>query len=122
MEGSKSGGRNAVTILRSIGAVVAGYLVEGLLVMTLVVLAVIIVPQWQETADGAYLATNMMLNVIAAIAGGYVCARLSPDRPLGHALALLSTIPTRIDRRRIRKSLQVAEGEVARLRTHQGQS
>ena len=88
MEGSKSGGRNAVTILRSIGAVVAGYLVEGLLVMTLVVLAVIIVPQWQETADGAYLATNMMLNVIAAIAGGYVCARLSPDRPLGHALAL----------------------------------
>ncbi|MCP5181356.1 MAG: DUF1049 domain-containing protein [Pseudomonadales bacterium] len=50
--------------------------------------------------------------LVAFVAGGL----------LGHALALLSTIPTRIDRRRIRKSLQVAEGEVARLRTHQGQS
>ncbi|MCB1185922.1 hypothetical protein KDL29_02040 [bacterium] len=88
MNGSKNNGRSAVTILRSIWAVVAGYLTLSLLVIILLVIAVTIVPQWKKTADGAYLATNLMLSVVSAAFGGYVCARLSPDRPLGHALAL----------------------------------
>ena len=72
------------TILRSIVAVVVGYLSLSICVMVLLVVALALVPAWQGTVTGGYLATNIMLSIISAAIGGWVCARLAPSRPLLH--------------------------------------
>lgn len=85
---------NLATILRSIVAVVVGYLSLSICVMVLLVLALALVPGWQGTVTGGYLATNIMLSIISAAIGGWVCARLAPSRPLlhGNVLGLIALV------------------------------
>lgn len=69
-------------------AVLAGYLAMSLLVIILMMIALAIVPQWRMTVSGDYLAANIMINILSAICGGWLCARLSPNRPMSHGIAL----------------------------------
>ncbi len=80
--------RGVMHVMRSIWAVLAGYLTLAILVMLLLMIVLAIVPRWQASVSSDYLAANIMLSIISAMAGGWVCARLAPDRPLAHGLAL----------------------------------
>ncbi|MCB1217012.1 hypothetical protein KDL44_06445 [bacterium] len=80
--------RSPLSVLLSIWAVLAGYLTLSILVMLLLMVALVIVPEWRETVSGGYLLANILLSIISAAAGGYVTARIAPASPLGHGLAL----------------------------------
>lgn len=82
---------------RRIGAVLAGYLAMVVLVIAGTTAAVVaLVPgglaaAQQPMPDGppaAYLAANLLTSLLAAIAGGWVTARLAPDARGRHVLAL----------------------------------
>lgn len=77
-------------ILRSIGAVLAGVLAVVLLSLgtDVVMHATGIYPPWfQPMADALFLVATAY-RIVYGIAGGYIAARLAPDRPMQHALAL----------------------------------
>jgi hypothetical protein len=76
--------------LRSVGAVVAALL--AVFVVTTAVDVVLhatgVFPPWGERmGDGAFLLATAY-RVVLGVGGGWVAARLAPDRPVGHALAL----------------------------------
>ena len=77
-----------LTLLRSIWAVFAGYLVLAVLVMLLLVLALALVPAWQDQITGAYLAVNIALSILSSVCGGWVTAQLAPGHRFQHGLAL----------------------------------
>lgn len=94
--------RPSVQVLRSIGAVLAGVILIIILDIGFDVImhATGIYPPWfQPMATGLWLLA-IGYRAIDSIAGGYLTARLAPDRPLAHALVLgligvaLSTIGT----------------------------
>jgi hypothetical protein len=77
---------------RSIGAVLAGFLAGVILSLgTDVVLhAAGVFPPWGQPmidADGSLLLATVY-RTIYGVAGSYIAARLAPDRPMAHALAL----------------------------------
>lgn len=77
-------------ILRSIGPVLAGLLF--IIIITTVTDAVmhatgIYPPFGQPMADSLFLIA-LAYRIIYGIAGGYITARLAPDRPIMHALVL----------------------------------
>jgi hypothetical protein len=77
-------------ILRRVGAVLAGFL--AIVVLSSAVDAVmhavgIFPPLGQSMPDGLFLLATAY-RIIISIGGCYLAARLAPDRPLGHALAL----------------------------------
>ena len=74
---------------RSIGALVAGFLVVVVLSLgTDVVLhSTGVFPPWGEPVTDALLLLATAYRTVYAIAGSYVTARLAPDRPMQHALA-----------------------------------
>ncbi len=77
-------------MLRSIGAVLAGVLVVIVLSLgTDVVLhATGIYPPWfQPMADGLWVLA-LAYRIVYGIVGGYLAARLAPNRPMAHALML----------------------------------
>ena len=77
-------------ILRSIGAVLVGVLAVIILSLgTDVVLhATGIYPPWfQPMADWLWVLATAY-RIVYGIAGGYIAARLAPNRPMAHALAL----------------------------------
>ncbi len=75
---------------RSIGAVLAGMLaVIVLSIGTDVVLhATGVFPPWGQPASDALLLLATAYRTVYGVAGGYIAARLAPDRPMTHALAL----------------------------------
>jgi len=76
--------------LKSIGAVLAGVLaIVVLSIGTDVVLhATGVFPPWfQPMADALFLLATAY-RIVYGVAGGYITARLAPDRPMQHALAL----------------------------------
>src|SRR5881628_928924 len=76
--------------LRSVGAVLAGFIAIFVLsTVTDVVLHVTgVFPPWgQPMSDGLFLLATAY-RVVFSIAGCYIAARLAPDRPMWHALAL----------------------------------
>ncbi len=77
-------------ILRSIGAVLVGLIVVFVLSLgTDVVLhATGIYPPWFQPMSNALFLVATAYRVVYAIAGSYIAARLVPDRPMQHALAL----------------------------------
>jgi hypothetical protein len=77
-------------ILRSIGAVLAGLLF--VIIITTITDAILhatgIYPPWGlPMADSLFLVA-LAYRIVYGIAGGYITARLAPDRPLVHALIL----------------------------------
>jgi hypothetical protein len=77
-------------ILRSIGAVLAGLLVVFILSLgTDVVLhATGIYPPWFQPMAGLLFLVATAYRIVYGVLGSYIAARLAPDRPMQHALAL----------------------------------
>jgi multisubunit Na+/H+ antiporter MnhB subunit len=76
--------------LRSIGAVVAGFVAVFVLSLgTDVVLhATGVFPPWEQPMSDALFLLATAYRTIYCIAGTYIAARLAPDKPMKHALVL----------------------------------
>ena len=76
--------------LKSIGAVVAGFVVVVVLSLgTDVVLhAAGVFPPWDQRMSDALFLLATVYRTVYCIAGSYIAARLAPNRPMAHALAL----------------------------------
>jgi hypothetical protein len=91
-------------MLRSVGAVVAGYVVMVVLVMTGTMAWVATMvpgglaamrqnPQASSmTPTPRYLAMNIALSLVAAMAAGWVTLRIADRSPRGHLLALAAVV------------------------------
>jgi hypothetical protein len=77
-------------ILRSTCAVLAGVVLVFILSLgTDVVLhATGIFPPWFQPMSDALFVLATVYRIVYGIAGGYITARLAPDRPMKHAVAL----------------------------------
>ena len=77
-------------ILPNVGAVVAGFFACFILsiVTDLVLHAAGIFPPWGQPMSDALFVLATAYRTVFTVAGGYITARLAPDRPMGHALTL----------------------------------
>ena len=77
-------------VLRSIGAVLAGFFATFILSVgtDLVLHAAAIFPRWGQPMSNALFVLATVYRTIYTIGGGYITARLAPNRPMGHALTL----------------------------------
>jgi hypothetical protein len=77
-------------ILRSVGAVLAGFFATFILsIATDVVLhAIGVFPAWGQPMSNALFASATAYRTIYTVAGGYITARLAPYRPMAHVWAL----------------------------------
>jgi peptidoglycan/LPS O-acetylase OafA/YrhL len=77
-------------VLRSIGAVFAGFFATAILsiVTDLVLHAAGIFPAWGQPMSDALFVLATAYRIVYTIAGGYITARLAPDRPMAHVLVL----------------------------------
>ena len=77
-------------VLRRIGAVLAGLLAIFVLsTATDVALhATGVYPPWSERMSDALFLLALAYRIVYGVAGCYIAARLAPDRPMQHALAL----------------------------------
>lgn len=85
-----SAGRRPRVALRRTGAVLAGLLAVVVLSVAtdaLLHLTGVLPPLGRSVADGLF-ALATAYRIAYGVAGGYVTARLAPDRPVGHALLL----------------------------------
>lgn len=76
--------------MRRIGAVVAGLVLVVILDLVIDVLmhATGIYPPWFQSMSTSLWLLATTYRMIDGTIGGYVAARLAPDRPMAHALAL----------------------------------
>jgi len=76
--------------LRSIGAVVAGLIFIFILstVIDVVMHATGVFPPWGKPMSDALFGLATAYRIVISVAGCWIAARLAPDRPMGHALAL----------------------------------
>lgn len=76
-------------ILRSIGALFAGFLVVVVLSLgtDLALHATSVFPPWGKPMSDALFLLATAYRTLYAIAGSYLTARLAPRRPMAHALA-----------------------------------
>jgi hypothetical protein len=76
--------------LRSIGAVVAGLLFIFIVttIVDVVLHATGVFPPWGQPMSDALFGVATAYRIVISIAGCWIAARLAPDRPMGHALAL----------------------------------
>lgn len=78
------------SILRSIGAVGAGVVVIFILSLgtDIVMHATGIFPPWFKPMSTPLWLFTTAYRIVFGVLGGYITARLAPDRPMGHALVL----------------------------------
>jgi len=76
--------------LRQIGAVLAGLLaIFAITTVTDIVLhATGIFPPWGQPMSGALFLVALAYRIVYGVLGCYIAARLAPDRPMRHAVAL----------------------------------
>lgn len=80
-------------MLKSIGAVLAGFVAATIIVLLSTMIAVALMlppagPGMMPEPTGSYLAVNLVCGLLAAIVGGWLAARLAVWAPLGHAMAV----------------------------------
>ena len=77
-------------MIRSIGAVLAGFVAVVILSLgtDFALRAAGILPPLDQRVPDAILLLATAYRTIYSIAGSYIAARLAPNRPMGHALAL----------------------------------
>lgn len=80
-------------MLRSVGAVLAGFVAATIIVLLSTVIAMKLMlppagPGVMPEPTGSYLAVNLACGLLAAIAGGWLAARLALRSPLGHAMSV----------------------------------
>jgi len=77
-------------ILRSVGAVVAGLLV--VIIITTATDALLhatgIFPPWGQPMSDSLFLLAFAYRIVYGIVGGYITARLAPDKPVKHAVVL----------------------------------
>ena len=75
---------------RSIGAVAAGFFAVAIVstLVDVVLHATGVYPPWGVPIGDGLSALAAAYRVVITIAGGYLTARLAPNRPLAHAVAL----------------------------------
>jgi hypothetical protein len=78
------------SVLRSIAAVIAGFLATFILSIATDVLlhAASVFPAWGRPMSDALFILATAYRVIYTIVGGYITARLAPDRPMTHVRML----------------------------------
>jgi len=84
------GNNHSRHVLRSIGAVFAGFLavvIPSIATDTVLHATGIFPPMGQSMSNGLYLLA-LAYRLAYGVAGGYVTAWLAPDRPMRHALVL----------------------------------
>src|SRR5262245_61032292 len=76
--------------LRSVGAVAAGFfaVAVGSTLVDVVLHATGVYPPWGQPIGNGLSLLATAYRVIITIAGGYLTARLAPNRPLAHAVVL----------------------------------
>ena len=77
-------------ILRSIGAVVAGFFACALLSIgtDIVLHAAGVFPPWGQPMSDALFVLATVYRTIYTVAGGFITARLAPNRPMAHVWTL----------------------------------
>ncbi len=82
--------RRPRSVLRSLGAVLGGLLAVVVLSLgTDVVLhSTGVFPPWGETMSDSLFLLATAYRIVYGIVGGYIAARLAPERPMKHALIL----------------------------------
>ena len=73
---------------RGILAVVAGYIVMAIGVVTVTGAVAVLFPTWSSPENAAYVIFNLGFSLVFALAGGYVTAVVAKRAPLRHAIAL----------------------------------
>src|SRR5258705_11850762 len=83
-------GRKRRRILRRIGAVLAGLVVVFILDLGIdsIVHATGVYPPWFQPMSTSLWLLAIGYRTIDGITGGYIAARLAPNRPVAHALVL----------------------------------
>ena len=76
------------SILRSIGAVMAGYLVSALLTGLTIAALGALFPASYNPENLEWVVFNVLYGCAFAVVGGYVAARLAPAHPMAHAIVL----------------------------------
>jgi hypothetical protein len=76
--------------MKSIGAVLAGLLIIVILssAVDVVLHATGVFPPWGQPMSDALFALATAYRIVISIGGCYIAARLAPNRPMQHALAL----------------------------------
>ena len=77
-----------MAILRSIVAVVGGFVLMAALVIAGTFSAAALLAGPGGEPGTSYLAANLLLSFLAAVAGGHACGRIAGRSPLLHAAAL----------------------------------
>jgi len=77
-------------VLRSIGAVVAGFFACALLSIgtDIVLHSAKVFPPWGQPMSDALFVLATVYRTIYTVAGGYITARLAPNRPMAHVWTL----------------------------------
>ena len=76
-------------VLKSIGAVIVGFMAIVVLVLTTTPLIVrLILKDPSRPPTAAYLTVNLLLGFAFAVVGGWIAAHLAPSGSLWHAIAL----------------------------------
>jgi len=75
---------------RSVVAVLAGFVTVAVVttVVDVVLHTVGVFPPWGERNSDSVLLLATSYRLLITVAGGYITARLAPDRPMSHAVAL----------------------------------
>lgn len=86
-------------ILLSIASVIGGFLATAILVGVSNAVASAAFntqpkPDSPATVPSTYLTANLILSLLAAVAGGYICGWIAPTRPIIHVLVLAGLFTT----------------------------
>jgi len=82
-------------MIRSVLAVITGYVLTAAIVIACTFLAAkFLIPEEATEPPRTYLVVNIAYSLLAAVAGGYLTARIARRAPLAHAGALAMVIVT----------------------------
>ena len=77
-----------MNIFKSIGALIAGYLLSALLTGVTIWVLGTLFPESYQPENAGWVVFNVVYGCVFAVIGGYVTARLAPSKPFRHALIL----------------------------------
>jgi len=77
-----------MNILKSISALIAGYLVSAILTGVTITILGALFPESYRPENPGWVIFNVIYGCGFAAVGGYLTARLAPSRPFDHALVL----------------------------------
>jgi len=77
-----------MNLLKSIGAILAGYLVSAILTGITISVLGILFPASYKPENVGWVIFNVIYGCVFAVVGGYILARLAPSKPMTHAWVL----------------------------------